>query len=73
MAHAGRLTPELRRWIIAQAEAGHPAEVLLKSLLDTGWTEAAALDALESTLRLKAAEIESRRAPTPKPPSGPTG
>jgi prolyl 4-hydroxylase len=69
MAPAGRLTPDLRRWIIAQAEAGHPPEVMLKSMTDAGWTEAAALDALESTLRLK---IESRSPPTPKPPSGPT-
>ena len=72
MSPAGRLTPDLRRWIIAQAEAGHPPEVMLKSMTDAGWTEASALDALESTLRLKAAEIESRRPPTPKPPSGPT-
>ena len=63
MVRAGRLTPDLRRWIIAQAEAGHPAEVMLKSMTDAGWTEAAALDALESTLRLKAAEIDSRRLP----------
>ena len=61
-----RLTPDTRRWIIAQAEAGQPAEALLKALVATGWTEEAALDALESTLRLKVAEIESR-APAPKP------
>ena len=72
MAFAERLTPALRRWIIAQAEAGHPAELMLQSMTDAGWTEAAALDALESTLRLKAAEVESRSPPTPKPPSGPT-
>ncbi len=72
MFRAGRLTPALRRWIIAQAEAGHPAEVMLKSMTDAGWTEAAALDALESTLRLKAAEVENRSPPTPKSPSGPT-
>ena len=72
MAPAGRLTPDLRRWIIAQAEAGHPPEVMLKSMTDVGWTEAAALDALESTLRLKAAEVENRSPPTPKSPSGPT-
>ena len=70
MALAGRLTPALRRWIIAQAEAGHPAEVMLKSMTDAGWTEAAALDALESTLRLKAAEIDSRQKPSPGSRSG---
>ncbi|MFN5011303.1 MAG: hypothetical protein ACK5F5_08795 [Gammaproteobacteria bacterium] len=67
MKPTGRLTPDTRRWIIAQAEAGQPAEALLKALVAAGWTEEAALDALESTLRLKVAEIESR-APAPKPP-----
>jgi prolyl 4-hydroxylase len=66
MKPTGRLTPDTRRWIIAQAEAGQPAEALLKALVSAGWTEDAALDALESTLRLKVAEIESR-APAPKP------
>ncbi len=66
MKPTGRLTPDTRRWIIAQAEAGQPADALLKALVAAGWTEDAALDALESTLRLKVAEIESR-APAPKP------
>ena len=67
MQHMARVvTPELRRWIIAQAEAGLPVTVMLRSLTDAGWTETAALDALESTLRIKAAEIGSRR----KDPAG---
>ena len=66
MKPTGRLTPDTRRWIIAQAEAGQPADALLKALIAAGWTEDAALDALESTLRLKVAEIESR-SPAPKP------
>ena len=65
MKPTGRLTPDTRRWIIAQAEAGQPADVLLKAMVAAGWTEDAALDALESTLRLKVAEIESRK------PAGP--
>lgn len=68
MKPAGRLTPDLRRWIIAQAEAGHSAESMLGAMVATGWTEDAALDALESTLRLKVAEIESRPAPA-RPPT----
>lgn len=69
MKPTGRLTPDIRRWIIAQAEAGQPAEALLKAMVATGWSEEAALDALESTLRLKVAEIESRKpaGPAPKP------
>ena len=39
-------------------------------MTDAGWTEAAALDALESTLRLKAAEIDSRQKPSPGSRSG---
>lgn len=69
MKPVGRLTPDIRRWIIAQAEAGQPAEALLKAMVGSGWTEDAALDALESTLRLKVVEIESR-APAKKPDSG---
>ncbi|MBU3748810.1 MAG: hypothetical protein FGM36_16290 [Burkholderiaceae bacterium] len=67
MKPIGRLTPDTRRWIIAQAEAGQPAEVLLKAMVGSGWTEDAALDAIESTLRLKVAEIESRGPKTGKP------
>jgi prolyl 4-hydroxylase len=69
MKPIGRLTPDTRRWIIAQAEAGQSAEALVKALVGSGWTEDAALDALESTLRLKVAEIESR-APAQKPDPG---
>jgi prolyl 4-hydroxylase len=69
MKPIGRLTPDTRRWIIAQAEAGQSAEALFKALVGSGWTEDAALDALESTLRLKVAELESR-APAKKPDPG---
>ena len=67
MKPTGRLTPDIRRWIIAQAEAGQPAEALLQAMVAMGWGEDAALDAIESTLRLKVAEIESRASAT-KPP-----
>jgi len=46
-----QVTPELREWIIQQAEAGHSAEVVLKSMLSSGWQEDVAIDALENTLR----------------------
>jgi prolyl 4-hydroxylase len=46
-----QVTPELRQWIIEQAESGHPANSVLKAMLASGWTEDVAVEALESTLR----------------------
>lgn len=45
------VTPELRRWIIEQASAGFTPEVVLASMLASGWQEPVAVAALESTLR----------------------
>jgi prolyl 4-hydroxylase len=45
------VTPELRSWLIAQAEAGHTAPAILKSMTDAGWDEDVAAQALEATLR----------------------
>jgi prolyl 4-hydroxylase len=44
------ITPELREWIVAQARAGCRPEDVLQSMRSSGWDEATALDALESTL-----------------------
>lgn len=46
-----QVTPELRKWIVEQAQAGHGAESVLKAMLASGWTEDVAVDALEATLR----------------------
>jgi prolyl 4-hydroxylase len=46
-----QVTPELRKWIVEQAEAGHSAESVLKAMLASGWTEDVAVEAMESTLR----------------------
>jgi prolyl 4-hydroxylase len=46
-----QITPELRRWIVEQAQAGHGAEAVLKSMLASGWREDVAIEAMESTLR----------------------
>jgi prolyl 4-hydroxylase len=46
-----QVTPELRKWIVEQAEAGHGAESVLKAMIASGWTEDVAVDAMESTLR----------------------
>nr|WP_315186688.1 2OG-Fe(II) oxygenase [uncultured Albidiferax sp.] len=44
------VTPALRRWIIEQAEAGFAPDVVLASMLASGWDAAVAADALQATL-----------------------
>ena len=36
-----QVTPELRKWIVEQAEAGHSADSVLKAMLASGWSDAA--------------------------------
>ncbi len=50
-AQTQQITPQLRQWIVEQAEAGHNAEAVLKSMLASGWKEDVAVEAMESTLR----------------------
>lgn len=45
------VTPELRHWIVEQAQAGHGAEAVLEAMKASGWQEDVALAALEDTLR----------------------
>ena len=40
------VTPELRQWIIQQASAGQPPDAVLKSMLDSGWNEDVAIQAM---------------------------
>ncbi|MFC5498739.1 2OG-Fe(II) oxygenase [Caenimonas terrae] len=46
-----QITPQLRQWIVEQAQAGHQAEAVLQSMLASGWSEDVAVEAMESTLR----------------------
>ena len=69
------VTPELRQWIIAQAEAGFGAEVVVQSMCASGWSEDVAVDALESTLRGHLNEAAVRQGlpsavPVPDPALG---
>lgn len=48
---AQQVTPELRQWIVAQASAGQPPDLVLKSMMESGWEEEIAVEALEDTLR----------------------
>ena len=50
-AQKQQITPELRRWIVEQAQGGHTAESVLKSMLASGWAEDVAIEAMETTLR----------------------
>lgn len=45
------ITNDLREWIVAQAKSGFPAEAVLKSMVDAGWREEVATEALETTLK----------------------
>jgi len=45
------VTSELRRWIVSQAAAGHSPEAVLDAMKASGWEEAVALEALETTMR----------------------
>ena len=72
------VTPELRAWIIEQATAGHPPEVVLQSMLASGWNEDSAIAALEATLTNFLGEQQAQRnsgppgVPVPEPlPQGP--
>jgi prolyl 4-hydroxylase len=41
-----RVSPELRDWVVAQLAAGQPAAVLLRAMLDSGWSRDVALSVL---------------------------
>lgn len=56
-AHLASVTPELRQWIVDQAEAGVSAPKVLQAMLDVGWSEEVALAALESVLIGQTAQL----------------
>jgi prolyl 4-hydroxylase len=41
------ITPELRHWILDQVRSGHPVEVILQAMQDSGWETDTALSAME--------------------------
>jgi prolyl 4-hydroxylase len=63
-----QVTPELRQWIISQAQAGHPAETVLQAMKTSGWDEDVAVDALEKTLRV---HLEEQAVASGLPPAVP--
>lgn len=61
-----QVTPQLRQWIIEQAQAGHSAQSVLKAMLASGWNEDVAVDAMEETLR---GHVESQAVAQGLPPA----
>jgi prolyl 4-hydroxylase len=59
------VTPELRQWIIAQAQAGHAPEVVLQSMRASGWNEDVAIAAMEDALQGFLAEHQARQQAEP--------
>ncbi len=57
-------TPELRLWILEQAQAGHSPDAVLQAMQQSGWDEDVALAALEQTLE---DFLASRVHPSPQP------
>jgi prolyl 4-hydroxylase len=51
MSEHQAITPELRQWIVQQAEGGQAPDLVLKSMLAAGWERDVAVQALEETLR----------------------
>ena len=62
------VTPELRQWIVAQAEAGCSAPALLQAMQQAGWDEDLAAAALEETLR---AHLDAVAVAQGLPPASP--
>lgn len=61
------VTDELRRWIIAQAEAGCRPEDIVAAMVKSGWQEDVAIDALEATLRERLDQVAREKASIPPP------
>ncbi len=64
-ALAQTITPELRRWIVAQAEAGCRPEDVLQAMKASGWGEEVAIAALEQTLSERLAELRPAASVVP--------
>jgi prolyl 4-hydroxylase len=64
---AQTITEDLRRWIVAQAEAGCRLEDVLAAMRRSGWDEATAAQALELTLPGRGAEASAAGLPLQLP------
>jgi prolyl 4-hydroxylase len=63
-----QITPELRQWIVAQAQAGHQPEAVLGAMRASGWAEDVAISAIEQTLQgFLAEQAKAQGLPPPVP------
>lgn len=67
-AAAQTATPALRKWIIAQAEAGVTPDVVLASMRASGWDEDVAIAAMEETMT---AHLKEQSQLPQRPPAVP--
>ena len=49
--NAQQITPELRRWVIDQAEAGCRPQDVVQAMIQSGWKKEVALKAMDKALR----------------------
>jgi prolyl 4-hydroxylase len=67
-----QVTPELRRWIVAQAQAGHKPDSVLTAMKASGWDEDIAIQAMEETLSgFLEEQARAQALPPPVPVPGP--
>lgn len=72
MSTVQQITPELRQWIVAQAQAGQPPEAVLAAMRASGWAEDVAIQAMEDTLQNYLADhARAQGLPPPVPVPGP--
>ena len=64
------VTPELRQWIIEQAQAGFASEAVVEAMKASGWDETVAIEALETTLRDHLQGLSSGQSVQPLPGDG---
>lgn len=64
--HLAAVTPELRNWIVEQAQAGVTAPKVLQAMLDVGWHEDVALAAMEAVLT---EHLQKNSAPAGRAPA----
>jgi len=66
-ATAQVITPELRNWIIQQAEAGCRPQDVIEAMKTSGWNEDVAIKAMEQTLREHLAALPPDESDLPPP------
>ena len=72
MSTVQQITPELRQWIVAQAQAGQAPEAVLAAMRTSGWQEEVAIQAMEDTLQnFLAEQARSQGLPPPVPVPAP--